>query len=534
MPSKSKKFYLTTPIYYVNSAPHLGHAYTTIAADVLARYHRLIGDETFFLTGTDEHGAKIEVKARESGLEPQEFVNQISAKFQLAWDELNISNDNFIRTTEKQHQAAVKQVLAYLYKKGDIYQGSYEGLYCRECEQFKNERDLINGLCPDHKIKPERVVEESYLFKLSKYQTELLKQIKSGRLEIRPEERKNEIISFYEKEGLEDISFSRKNVKWGIPLPWDKEHTAYVWADAFLNYLTGLGWSGPGQKISKLWPPDVQLMSKDILRVHATIWPAMLLALDLPLPKLLFVHGFFLVEGQKMSKSIGNVIAPEDLIKRYGVDGSRYLLLSVTPFGHDGDIGWGKLDEKYNADLANGLGNLSRRILTLVEKSGIQNLSYEQAREGSYETILKQFKEVLARTWQNYESAMDQLEFHLALEAIWNLIAYCDEYLEKEKPWELISDLAEGKEEVAGEKVGEQEIQDELEIILFNLVEALRQLSWLIWPFLPETTEEILGQLDIFDLEKNKSLEQAKLWPNEWSGQIKRGRALFPRIEEAK
>src|SRR3989338_2889926 len=270
-----KKFYITTPVYYVNDVPHIGHTYTTVAADVLARWHRELGDKTFFLTGTDEHGAKIEEKSRLEKKEPQKYADEISAKFRDAWSELNISHDNFLRTTDIKHTQAVQKALLYMHDQGDIYLGKYEGLYCRGCEQYKSDRDLVDGQCPDHKIIPEKMSEECYNFRLSKYQDELLELIKQDRLKILPPERKNEIVSFYEKEGLEDVSFSRKNIDWGIPIPWDNLHTVYVWADAFLNYLTGLGWDGliPGKGLNlKFWPADVQLMSKDILRVHTTIW----------------------------------------------------------------------------------------------------------------------------------------------------------------------------------------------------------------------------------------------------------------------
>src|SRR3989344_5035275 len=365
------KFYITTPIYYVNASPHIGHTYTTVAADVLARYHRQLGDKTFFLTGTDEHGAKIAAKASEAGQEPQQFVDLTAQEFQSAWKSLNISHDNFIRTTDPEHIKAVQAALRFMYEKGDIYLGNYAGLYCRGCEQFKNEKDLVNGLCSDHKIAPEQMSEETYLFKMSKYARELLVKIRNDEIKIRPEGRKNEVVSVIEKEGLQDVSFSRKNVKWGIPLPWDSSHTSYVWADAFLNYLTGLGWQGPKDKCPEMWPASVQLMSKDILRVHATIWQAMLLSLELPVSEIIFVHGYFQINGQKMSKSLGNVIAPEELINKYCVDAARFLIMSSAVVGHDGDISFAKFNEKYNADLANGLGNLVARVSNLLEKNKI-------------------------------------------------------------------------------------------------------------------------------------------------------------------
>lgn len=421
----SNKFYITTPIYYVNAQPHIGHTYTTIAADVLARYHRLLGDKTFFLTGTDEHGAKIEEKAKAANQDPRVFVDEISALFKSAWKEMNIGNDNFIRTTNTAHIKAVQKAVQFMYDQGDIYLGKYEGLYCRGCEQYLHNKDLVDGKCPDHKTVPEKMAEESYMFKLSKYQDELLERIKSDDLKIRPVERKNEVVGFYEKAGLEDVSFSRKNVKWGIPLPWDETHTIYVWADAFLNYLTGLGWDGSvplsADMVKDFWPADIHLMSKDILRVHATIWPAMLLSLGLPLPKQLYIHGYFLTDGQKMSKSLGNVIAPEDLIKKYGADATRYLLMSATGFGSDGDISWKWFDEKYNADLANGLGNLVARVSNLIEKN---NLSINI--NSSREDLRSKFSEL-----------MQALKIDEALKIIWDEFRRADEVLTREQPWKL-------------------------------------------------------------------------------------------------
>ena len=537
MSTQQNKFYITTPIYYVNDAPHIGSAYTTIAADVLARYHRMIGDEVFFLTGTDEHGAKVAEKAKEQGKEPQKFVDEIAAKFQFAWDELNISNDNFIRTTDPEHKKAVQNCLQYLYDKGDIYLGKYEGLYCKGCEQYKSEKDLVDGKCPDHGIAPEKMSEECYMFKLSAYQDKLLQLIKDDEFKIRPMARKNEVVSFYKKQGLNDIAFSRKNVKWGVPLPWDKSHTAYVWADAFLNYLTGLGWSGPGvsaespagdsdEAALKMWPADLHLTSKDILRVHATIWPAMLLALGLPLPKQLFIHGFFLVDGQKMSKSLGNVIKPADLVKKYGVDGARYLLMSATPFGHDGDVGWEKFDKKYNADLANGLGNLVARSVALAEKmqgAGIklqnENESRIPARSGTGKNPLRDnTRRDRQESRIKYENNLKVIKINVALEETNNEIKFLDGYITENKPWEMIKNK--------NNKVG---------VIMYNILERIRIIAWMIWPFMPETAEKIYSQLGL-DLNKEmqaKNYEFKKVieWGKLKSGaKIKKGEALFPRI----
>lgn len=469
------KFYITTPIYYVNAQPHIGHTYTTVASDVLARFHRLKGDEVFFLTGTDEHGTKIEQRASSEAKSPSDFADEISAKFQTAWRDLNISNDNFIRTTNEAHKKAVQNALQKMYDKGDIYLDKYEGLYCSGCEQFLNEKDLVDGLCPDHKTKPEQMSEETYVFKMSKYGEELLRRIESDEFKISPVERKNEIISFYKKEGLNDVSFSRKNVKWGIPLPWDESHTAYVWSDAFLNYLTGLGWTGD-DNCPDMFPPEAQLMSKDILRVHATIWPAMLLSLDLPLPKQFFVHGYFMVDGQKMSKSIGNVIAPSDLINKYGVDATRYLVMSAIGLGRDGDIGWEKFDNKFNADLANGLGNLVARVSNMLEKNEVE---VDITPNSDSELVEK------------FNANLNSFLFNEALLVLWEKVGECDEYITKTTPWKL-KDKAEIK------KVLEPVAQN-----ILNIAELLQS-------YMPETATKIIQQFS--------------------QKQIKKGEALFPRI----
>lgn len=469
------KFYIATPIYYVNANPHIGHTYTTIAADVLARFHRSVGDETFFLTGTDEHGAKIEEYAEKAGLDPQIFADKVSETFREAWKKLNISNDRFIRTTEQDHIEAVQNALKRMHDNGDIYLGKYEGLYCKGCEQFKNEKDLVDGLCPDHKTEPIPMSEESYMFKMSKYHDILYKKIKNDEIKILPVEKKNEVLSFYENERLQDVSFSRKNVKWGITLPWDEEHTTYVWADAFLNYLTGLGWDGSGNA-PEMWPADTQLMSKDILRVHTTIWPAMLLSLGIEPPKCLFIHGFFMIDGQKMSKSLGNVITPDELASKYGVDGTRYLLMSATPFGNDGDISFKKFDEKYNADLANGLGNLVARVSNLLEKNEIKT----GLTPNSDSKLIEEFANL-----------MNAFKFDEALKILQATVRACDEKLTSTAPWKMTD---------------KEEVRQILEPIAQNILNA----ALLIEPFMPETAKKIILQFS--------------------EEQIKKGEGLFPRI----
>ncbi|OGZ33383.1 MAG: methionine--tRNA ligase [Candidatus Portnoybacteria bacterium RBG_19FT_COMBO_36_7] len=450
----SNKFYITTPIYYVNDRPHIGHAYTTVAADVLARWHKSRGEKTFFLTGTDEHGIKVAQAADKNGKDVKDFVDANAQTFKDAWQKLNVQYDNFLRTTDTKHIKAVQAAVQALYDKGFIYKGEYEGLYCVSCEQYKFEDDLVDGKCREHNEKPVLMKEESYFFKLSQFEKILEQKISSDELKILPPERKNEILSFL-KSGLKDISISRKNVKWGIPLPFETSQTIYVWVDAFLNYLTGLGWQGKAGEAPEFFPPEVQLMSKDILRVHATIWAALLLALELPLPRQIYVHGYFTIGSQKMSKSLGNVIWPEILVEKFGVDGVRYLLMSSLAWGQDGDVTMERFVEKYNADLANGLGNLISRVVTLNSKFKIQNSK-------------------LQSKIKNFDKLINELRFKEVLEGIWNYVAWANKYIEDKKLWELVKNKPEeGKKTLA-----------ELLSLIFEIGEALE-------PFLPETSQKI-------------------------------------------
>ncbi|MBI4812752.1 methionine--tRNA ligase [Candidatus Falkowbacteria bacterium] len=494
------KFYITTPIYYVNDKPHIGHAYTTVLADVLARYHRLMGEEVFFSVGTDEHGAKIEAAAEQANKSPREFCDENAEAFKEAWRSLNISYDNFIRTTNPKHEKAVSNVLDYLYKKDFIYEGVYKGLYCRGCEQYKTDDDLVGGRCPDHQIEPEVMEEDSYFFRLSKFGAELGRSIADDKFKVEPAERKNEVLNFI-RNGLQDISISRKKVKWGVPLPFsaeggsasggDKKFTTYVWIDAFLNYLTGLGWDGKknskwnkfGANASKIqnsklsfWPPDVQLMSKDILRVHATIWPALLLALKIPLPKKLYIHGFFTIDSQKMSKSVGNVIWPEQLVEKFGVDGARYLLMSSLAHGHDGDVSWEKMAEKYNTNLANGLGNLVSRVMNLAKGFNIA------VRDGSLKIKSEKARKLL-----------DEIKLKEALDEIWKEVDWANKYVEETRLWELV-------------KANKKEARKVLEELLAAIISVAESLK----PFMPATAEKIIKILE--------------------SGEMKKGEILFPRI----
>ncbi|MEM5808026.1 MAG: methionine--tRNA ligase [Candidatus Aenigmatarchaeota archaeon] len=483
-----KKFYITTPIYYVNDVPHIGHAYTTIAADVIARWHRLKGEDVFFLTGTDEHGEKIQQAAEKAGKEPKKFCDEIAKKFKDAWKILNISYNHFIRTTDKYHVKAVINALQTLYKNGYIYKGKYQGLYCVGCEKYLTESELIDGKCPLHLKEPQFLSEDSYFFTLSKFHTVLLNKIEKDEIVIKPEARKNEIISFLQNNKLEDISISRSKVKWGIKLPWDESHTCYVWIDAFLNYVTGIGW--PNKKFERYWPADLHLIGKDILRVHATIWPAELLAVGLKVPKQIFAHGYFTIKGQKMSKSLGNVVDPVELSKKYSVDAVRYFLIREFPFGEDGDFSEEALINRINGELVADLGNLIYRVLTLAER-------YKGRIKGKPE--LDKILDISL-----IDKHMGNLELQDALGAIWEFVRNTNKYINEKQVWKL-----EG---------------EELSNALYNLLEACRIISILISPFLPETSEKINKQLGI----KAGKLKDCKF--RKFTGRIKKGEYLFKKV----
>ncbi|MDD5397028.1 MAG: methionine--tRNA ligase [Candidatus Moranbacteria bacterium] len=453
------KFYITTPIYYTNAKPHIGHAYTTIACDVLARWNRLQKKETFFLTGTDEHGAKIQKKAIEEGKDPQEFVDGFAEIFKDLWKQLNISNDGFIRTTSASHKEAVQKVLQTLHDNGSIYKGSYKGLYCVGCEQFKSENELVDGKCPDHGTEPEEMEEECYLMKMNKWQDTLVEKIKSDEFKIQPERYKKEILSFLENQKLEDVSISRKNLAWGIPLPFDTDHTTYVWIDAFLNYLTGIGWDGDVKKVPEFWPAEVEMIGKDILRVHATIWAATLLNLGLELPKSFVVHGHIQSGGKKMSKSLGNVIDPYAMLEKFGADGTRYLLMSGGTFGDDLDITMERMTEKYNADLANGLGNLVSRVIKLSEKM-TNEINFNNFVSGD-------------------QTFFDTFKFDIILESILEDVKNANKKIEDNKPWELVKN----------DLIKFNDIMQELMVDVYSISERLI-------PFLPETAEKIKKSLE--------------------------------------
>ena len=473
------KFYITTPIYYTNQAPHIGTAYTTVAADVLARYYRKLGKDVFFLTGTDVHGEKIAQAAEEVNKSPQEFVDEISKLFKKAWKKLNISYDDFIRTTDEKHKKGVEKFLLKLKERGKIYQDEYRGLYCTGCERFITKKELVDNKCPYHQKEPELISETNYFFKLKDFLPKVKELIEKDKIIIEPKERKKEVLSLL-KQDLGNFSISRQNVEWGIDLPFDKKQKTYVWVDALQNYITAIGYGDDSEKFNKYWPADLHLIAKDIVKFHAIFWPALLLATGLELPKKIFVHGFFTVEGQKMSKSLGNAIDPIYLVDKYGADAVRYFLLREISFGQDGDFSIKRLEERYNSDLANGLGNLVSRVLALSEKVGAKA-----------ERVNKEFDSEIKLVQEKYKKAIKDIKFNEALESVWKLISFCDEHIEKNKPWELIKNN-----------------QDKAKKVLGQLLTTIEEIANLLGPFIPETSEKILKQI-----KQNKKIE-----------------ALFPRL----
>lgn len=501
------KFYITTSIAYVNAPPHIGYALELIQADALARYRRLAGNEVRFLTGTDEHGTKIVKAAETAGLSPQEFTDKISAQFQKLCGVLNISNDDFIRTSdEKRHWPAAQKLWRELTERGDLYKKNYEGLYCVGHEAFMKNSDLKDGVCPLHKTKPEKVEEENWFFKLTKYKKDLKKIIESEEIKILPISRKNEVLNWLDD--AEDISFSRpsKDIVWGIPVPDDPSQTMYVWADALTNYISALGYGSTRSDLvgarsdlfQHFWPAEIHLVGKDILRFHAVIWPAMLLSASLPLPKTIAVHGFVTADGEKMSKTVGNVVDPFKMIEKYGAKTVRYYLLREIPSDEDGDFSEEKLKERYNGDLANGLGNLVQRVATLIETKMDGKLIYDE--KLIEQAITQKIKDVS----EKYKKQIELFRLHEALASVWELIGFANQYIDDKKPWTMIK-------QDAGEFL----------IIMTNLLLTLHNISFLLSPFMPETSEKITKILNnVLKLEIDNGYEFV----------VKKSGALFPRI----
>jgi methionyl-tRNA synthetase len=493
-----KKFYVTTAIDYPNTKPHLGHAYEKIIADVMARWHRLKGEDVFFLTGLDEHGQKIERAAKIAGKTPQEFVNQMSVFFINLCKKLNISYDDFIRTTEDRHIKVAIEIFKKVFDKRDIYKGVYEGLYCVSCEAFYTEKDAIDGKCPLHKTDLELIKEESYFFKLGKYQNKIIEHIKNNKNFILPESRRNEILNRL-KEPLKDLSISRVSFNWGIPLSIDNKHVQYVWFDALLNYISALDY--PNEKFKKYWPADVQNIGKDISWFHTVIWPAILLASDIELPKTIFVHGFVNVEGEKLSKSRGITVDPIELADKYGADALRYFLIREIPLGEDGNYSEEALLNRYNSELADSLGNLINRVLVLVEKNFDGFVPRPHEKDKMEKLALNVVKAV--------DGSVEDFQFHNALNDIFYLVNELNKHINENKPWEI-----EDKEKLGG--------------ILYNLLEALRFVSILIYPFMPETAGKIMTQLG---LEKEFSFDKLKWGVLKSGTKTKRDQVLFNKIK---
>lgn len=451
------KYYITTPIYYINDKPHIGHAYTTIAADVLARYHRGLGQEVFFLTGTDENSQKTVTAATAADKPLKQYTDEMASHWQQMWDTLGISYDRFIRTTEPEHAKSVLELVDRVKASGDIYKGKYKGLYCEGCEAFYRPDDLVGGKCPIHHTQPQQLEEENYFFKLSKYQEPLLKHIKENPSFIAPESRRNEVIAFIER-GLEDFSVSRAGKNWGIPWPGDKDQVVYVWFDALANYLSGIGF---GKKsFDEWWPANLHLVGKDIIKFHCIYWPAMLLSAKIELPVSVFAHGFFTLDGQKISKSLGNAIDPTQLAGPYGIDALRYYLLSEIPFGGDGEFNHERFAIVYETELANELGNLVQRVATMIMK--YQGGSVGQVGEFAHDVEM-------------YHDAMTHNRFDKALAVVWDLIRGLNQYIDEEKPWKL-----------AGEDM------EQLQKVLSHAVVDLEQIGTLLMPFMPTSAEKII------------------------------------------
>ncbi|ACL70775.1 methionine--tRNA ligase [Halothermothrix orenii] len=508
-----KTFYVTTPIYYPSDRLHIGHAYTTVAADTLAKFKEMQDYDTMFLTGSDEHGQKIERKASEAGKKPGEYVDEIVATFKDLWKRLGVDYDYFIRTTNPDHEKVVQEIFKKIYEKGDIYKGKYEGWYCTPCETFWTERQLEGEkVCPDCGRPVEWVEEESYFFKLSKYADRLLEHIKKHPEFIQPESRRKEMINFIES-GLEDLSVSRTTFDWGIPVPIDDDHVIYVWFDALSNYISAIGYLSDDKKFNHYWPADVHIVGKDILRFHTIIWPIILMALDLPLPKKVFGHGWLLTETGKMSKSKGNVVDPNKLIDDFGVDPIRYYLLREVAFGQDGTYSTEALIKRINSDLANDLGNLLHRTVTMVDKyfDGVI------PEPGVEKEVDKDLKNYALKTLDEIDNSMDNLKYAVALESLWNFIRRSNKYIDQTTPWILARD---------------EDKKDRLGTVLYNLIEALRIIAGMLKPFLVETPYMIGEQINARDLIEKASWSDLKQWGLLSPGRkVKKGKPIYPRID---
>lgn len=512
---EKEKFYITTPIYYPSDKLHIGHSYCTVATDTMARYKRLRGFDVMFLTGTDEHGQKLERVAKSQGMQPKEYIDPVVDGIKELWELLNISYDRFIRTTDDYHVKAVQKIFKDLYDKGDIYKSSYEGLYCTPCESFFTEHQLKDGMCPDCGRTVESVEEESYFFRLSKYQDRILKLMEEADGFLQPPTRQNEMIQNFLKPGLEDLAVSRTSFEWGIPVEFDKGHIVYVWIDALSNYITAMGYNSDDESdFKKYWPADIQVVGKEIVRFHSIIWPAMLMALDLPLPKQVFGHGWLVINGGKMSKSVGNVVDPVVLVEKYGVDAIRYFLLREIAFGQDGNFNNEALIQRINADLANDLGNLVSRTVGMVEKYFDGTLPAEREAT-AFDADLQKMALACAT---EVEDAMDKMLFSDALISLWNLVRRTNKYIDETEPWILCKDESK---------------KGQLANALYHVAETVRIISVLLQPFMPATPEKIWEQYAMSgDMILWDNTKKWGLMPAEFA--VKKGDVIFPRIDMKK
>jgi methionyl-tRNA synthetase len=501
----AEKFFVTTPIYYVNDVPHIGHYYTTVVADTLARYHRLRGREVMFLTGTDENSQKNVAAAAARGYDEtriQDYLDEMAANWRDTWDRLGIAYDGFIRTTEPRHVAGVQQFWQAVAAKGDIYEGSYEGLYCPGCEAFLKESDLVGGNCPHHKKPPEVIKERNHFFRLSAYREALLRHIDDNPEFIQPVSRRNEVRSYVDK-FMEDVSVTRESVKWGIRVPGSEASVIYVWFDALLNYMTGVGYGTDDAAYGKWWPCDLHLVGKDIIKFHCALWPAMLMSAGLALPKRVFAHGFFTIDGDKMSKSLGNAVDPVALSDKHGRDAVRYFLLREITFGEDGDFSFERLVQRVNADLGNVLGNLLNRVLSMADKY-FDGAVPAPAADGG-----------LGAAWADYEAAMERCDFSAALDTVWELLRKANESIDAEKPWTLA-----------------KENRERLGVVMHEWLETLRHAAWMLRPIMPGKAEEMLRQLGREEEAAATAVEPYKAWGGMSEGdKLQKGEPLFPRQE---
>lgn len=510
--AKRNSYYITTPIYYPSDNLHIGHAYTTVAADCMARFKRMQGYDVFYLTGTDEHGQKIEKVAREKGQEPLEYVDDIVNNIRRLWDTLLISNNDFIRTTEERHEAVVQKIFQKVYDQGDIFISDYEGWYCTPCETFFTARQLVDGKCPDCGREVELVKEESYFFKMAKYADRLLEHIENHPEFIQPESRRNEVVSFI-KMGLEDLCVSRTTFSWGVPVPFNNKHVVYVWFDALINYLSAIGYGSDEKKFRRYWPADVHLMAKDIIRFHAIIWPIMLMALDIPLPKTVFAHGWIMLEGGKMSKSKGNVVDPRILIKKYGVDAVRYYLVKELTSGQDGMYSEEMLVNRINSDLANDLGNLISRTAAMI----IRYFDGKISAVAGQEPVDQELWQMAAQVYQEATAKLEGLDFSGYLIAVMKLVSRANKYIDETEPWLLARDESK---------------KSRLGTVMYNLAESIRIIVTMLAPAMPALPPRVNRQIQLYDDPDQLAWGDAGKWGLLRSGsQVSKGEILFPRID---